>query len=63
MSVMIDEDRASAPRPGLAGGFADGPPGGARQDLWRRVLFTLGALIVYRVGTLPSDSWPRPVRA
>lgn len=53
MSVVIDEDVASVPRPGLAGGFADGPPGGGRHDpaeLWRRLLFTLGALIVYRIG-------------
>jgi preprotein translocase subunit SecY len=55
MSVTIDEDVASAPRPGLARGFADGPPGGSpgdRSELLRRLLFTLGALIVYRIGTL-----------
>jgi len=49
MSVMINENRSAKPRPGLASGFADGPPGD-RKDLWRRVLFTLGALFVYRIG-------------
>jgi preprotein translocase subunit SecY len=48
MSAVIDEDRA--PRLGLAVGFAEGPPGGG-ADLWRRLWFTLGALIVYRLGT------------
>ncbi len=54
MSAMIDEDRAEAPRLGLASGFADGPPGGGRGDpaeRWRRLWFTLGALIVYRIGS------------
>src|SRR5438552_17631121 len=50
MSAVIDEDRARAPRLGLAVGFAEGPPGGG-ADLWRRLWFTLGALIVYRLGT------------
>src|SRR5882724_8001975 len=52
MSVMIDEDAASAPRRGLADGFAGGPPGGSGDpaEIWRRLLFTLGALIVYRIG-------------
>jgi len=53
MSVMIDEDAASVPHQGLAGGFASGPPGGNpgdRSELLRRLMFTLGALIVYRIG-------------
>ncbi len=53
MSAMIDEDRAEAPHLGLVSGFADGPPGGVpgdRAELWRRVLFTLGALFIYRIG-------------
>ena len=52
MSVLIDEDRTSSPRPGLAGGFAEGPPGaGDPVEIWRRLWFTLGALIVYRIGS------------
>jgi preprotein translocase subunit SecY len=51
MSAMIDEDWAATPRLGLGTGFADGPPGGAdRADLWRRIWFTIGALILYRLG-------------
>jgi preprotein translocase subunit SecY len=48
MSAMIDEDRT--PRPRVAVGFEEGPSGGG-ADLWRRLWFTLGALIVYRLGT------------
>lgn len=51
MSVMIDEDPASAPRPGLAGGFEGGPPAGVSAEIWRRLLFTLGVLFVYRIGS------------
>ncbi|HZF33179.1 MAG TPA: preprotein translocase subunit SecY [Candidatus Angelobacter sp.] len=54
MSAMIDEDVAETGRVGLAGGFADGPPGGGHGDpaeTWRRLWFTLLALIVYRIGT------------
>jgi hypothetical protein len=52
MSVAIDEERARWPRLGLAVGFAEGPPGGGgAADLWRRVLFTLGALILFRLAT------------
>jgi len=53
MSAMIDEDGTGTPRRGNARGFAGGPPDGSpgdREDLWRRLLFTLGALVVYRVG-------------
>jgi preprotein translocase subunit SecY len=48
MSAMIDEDRA--PRSRVAVGFEEGPSGG-NADLWRRLWFTLGALIVYRIGS------------
>jgi preprotein translocase subunit SecY len=50
---MID-DGTGRPRLGLAGGFADGPPGGGprdRADLWRRLLITLVALFGYRIGS------------
>jgi len=49
MSAMIDEERANARRVGLAGGFADGTDGDW-PEMWRRLWFTLGALIVYRIG-------------
>lgn len=49
MSVMIDEDPAKARRVGLADGFADGADGD-RAGTWRRLWFTLGALIIYRIG-------------
>ena len=48
MSAMTDEGRA--PRPRVAVGFEEGPSGGD-ADLWRRLWFTLGALIVYRIGS------------
>jgi preprotein translocase subunit SecY len=54
MSAAIDDDPGRARRLGLAGGFAEGPTGsgpGGRAELWRRLWFTLGALIVYRLGT------------
>ena len=60
MSAMIDEDRATRPR--VAVGFAEGPPGGG-ADLWRRLWFTLGALIVYRLGTYLSIPGIDPVAA
>src|SRR5262245_2726299 len=50
MSAMMSQRRGKH-RLGLANGFAGGPPEGSdRVDLWRRLLFTLGALFVYRVG-------------
>jgi hypothetical protein len=48
MLAAIDEDRAQAHRLG----FADGAPGSVNPaELWPRVWFTLGALIVYRIGS------------
>jgi len=51
MPVVINE--AHAPRLALDVDFAGWPPngGGEHADLWRRLWFTLGALIVYRLGT------------
>ena len=54
MSVMSDEDTAHAARPGFTGEFAGDPTRcgpGDRAELWQRLLFTLGALIVYRLGS------------
>ncbi len=52
MSAMIDEDRAEARRLRLASGFANGPPGGGDPaEIWPRLWFTVGALIVYRIGS------------
>ncbi len=51
MSAMIDEDRVAVPRRGLAGGFADGRSGGEPAEMWRRFWFTLGALLVLRLGS------------
>jgi preprotein translocase subunit SecY len=48
---MSAEISAVARRAGLAGGFSDGPSGGAEPaEIWRRLCFTLVALIVYRLG-------------
>ena len=53
MPVVIDEALAHAPRLALAADFAGWPPDGSgdRGGLWRRLWFTLGALIVYRLST------------
>src|SRR5262249_52428203 len=53
MPVVINEARAHAPRLALDVDFAGWPPDGGSDhaDLWRRLWFTLGALIVYRIGS------------
>ena len=53
MPVVINEARAHARRFALDIDFAGWPPNGNGElaDLWRRVWFTLGALVVYRLST------------
>jgi len=53
MPVVINEARAHAPRLALDVDFAGWPPDGGSDhaDLWRRLWFTLGALIVYRIAS------------
>src|SRR5262245_33839963 len=56
MPVVIDEAQAHAPRLALAVDFAGWPPDGGSNhgDLWQRLWFTLGALIVYQLSTFLS---------
>ena len=59
MSAVVDEHPSSTPRVGLGGGFASGPTGrepGEGLELLRRLWFTLGALIIFRLG----DCLPMP---